>query len=208
MAKTPTLSEVINLAIENNSYNLHTSIPAIVESFDYTKKTISAKIALKRKYKSENQSKELPILTDIPILYPQTNKSIISFPLEKKDPVLLIFSERSIDAWKTTGGITDPQDTRKHNISDAIAIPGVFPISGGIQIEEKNFLLKFNNALIKLTDNDKISIGNNTVELLQIISDLLQGLVDAKVNTQLGPQPLINAATFANLKSLLGNLKV
>lgn len=206
MKPTPTLDKVINTLIDNKLSQIHTSIPAIIKSFDAKNKKISAQISLKRKLK-DGILKEYPLLEDIPIAYFQSSNAIISIPLKINDPVILFFSERSLDIWKKTGGLIDPNDPRKHNLSDAFAMPAIFSFGNGLPAHSENLLIKYNDIEINLTPNNKISIGNNSQELLSIIYSLLQGLIDAKVNTYFGPQPLINAATFSSLKSNLGELK-
>lgn len=43
--------------------------------------------------------------------------------------------------------------------------------------------------------------------LATLLSDFLQGLVDMRITTQLGPQPALNVATFVNLKTQVDNIK-
>jgi hypothetical protein len=39
--------------------------------------------------------------------------------------VLLVFTDRSKDAWQAHGNETNPADLRRHDLSDAVAIPGL-----------------------------------------------------------------------------------
>jgi hypothetical protein len=43
--------------------------------------------------------------------------------------VALVFSDRSLDRWLNAGGVVDPGTYRMHDLSDAIAIPGLHPWS-------------------------------------------------------------------------------
>ena len=204
-SKDISLTELLNEVFRNKMIDVHTSIPAIVVSFDAVKKTKYAIPAIKRKYEGSVEAEQLPLLVDIPVNFPQSSKAIVAFPLEAGDPVTLVFSERSLDFWKKSGGIVDPDDRRTHSLSDAVAFPGSFHIGGGIPANSDDFIIKYYNGLIKMTKDDKITIGNNNAELLKILSDLLTGLENALVNTNLGPQPLINASTFTALKTVLDN---
>jgi len=197
-----TLSDAINTVVENRLIEMHTSMPGIVKSFDGDTGTIQVVPALKRKTVN-NEVIELPVINDVPVVYPQTSKAAFTFPLSEGDEVLLIFSERSIDSWKELGGVVDPLDFRKFQLSDAFAIP----FSRSKQVATDKMQIKYENGIISIDDDGKYSIGNSNQELLDLISQLLDALVSAKVNTQLGPQPLINAATFAQIKTDLGEIK-
>jgi hypothetical protein len=61
----------------------------------------------------------------------------ITFPVAAGDIVLLCFAQTSLDNWLQLGGVVDPQDSRKFDLSDAIAIPG---------------LLSFNQATSQVAD--------------------------------------------------------
>ena len=67
------------------------------------------------------------MIYNVPVLFPRSRKAAVTFPLEKGDTVLLVFAERSLDEWIEKGGNkVSPEDPRRHDMSDAIAIPGCF----------------------------------------------------------------------------------
>jgi hypothetical protein len=61
----------------------------------------------------------------------------LSLPLAPGDTVELIFNERSIDKFvnSSAGTPVDPVDLRKHDLSDAIAIPVSFVLSKSLKDE-------------------------------------------------------------------------
>jgi len=67
----------------------------------------------------------------------------------------LIFSERSLDTWLTYGGIQKPDDFRKHDLSDAFAIP--------MGYSQQNLIPSFPSANLELKSNT----GSSKVELTQ-----------------------------------------
>lgn len=196
ISKTPSMSEVINTVIENRLLDLHTAIPAIVRSFDSSNNTVSVIPAIRRQY--NDGIKELPILNDIPVMFPQSQDSIISFPLKQNDEVLLVFAERSVDIWKRDGGVVNPDSktTRKFDLSDGFALP----IGRGQSVDPSKLQVKNNNGIISIDANSKFFIGNTTDELLSILSDLTDVLktIATDVTTTVtgtcpsGGGPLIN----------------
>lgn len=71
-----------------------------------------------------------PDIVEVPVQFPSGGQSAITFPLFKRDSVLLVFSMRSLDNFKnSTSDTTQASDYRMMDIRDAIAIPCVWPKS-------------------------------------------------------------------------------
>lgn len=224
---TPTLEQVIKNAIEGRLTDVHTALPGEILSYDSTKQVCSVQPCIMRKYVNGKIVK-IPVINSVPVIHPRSGSAIIHLPLKAGDKVLLIFAERSIDIWKSAGGCVDPLDTRKHHFSDAIAIPGLYPISAPITVPDPNALTILNgtarmeigtdsmkfvhpNAEIHFNPDGTIKIMNSAqgVELMDLLTRLVQAIIDARTETLLGPQPLINlgADAFPALKALLDKLK-
>ena len=71
----------------------------------------------------------LPEIDNVPVWMPRTRKCVLTLPVEKDDVVALIFSDRSLDNWLSSqeGDVMDHQDTRDHDLSDAVAFLGFYP---------------------------------------------------------------------------------
>ncbi|UAV89677.1 putative baseplate protein [Pseudomonas phage COT4] len=64
----------------------------------------------------------------IPIIFPGSSTTLISFPINSGDTVMCIFSQRSMDNFKIGNGEpTTANDYRKFSDQDAVAIPGLYP---------------------------------------------------------------------------------
>lgn len=111
----------------NNSAQLRVAIPAIVESFDAEKQTVSVQPAITENIQAGEEAAKatkLPVLTDIPICFPRANGYCITLPVTKGDECLLVFADMCIDGWWQSGGVQDQMETRRHDLSDAFAIIG------------------------------------------------------------------------------------
>jgi hypothetical protein len=142
--------------------NLHTAIPAIVSTYDHTGPTIEAQIAIKKLFDDDDLLSYRPIV-EVPVVFPRTNRFRLTFPLEKGDTVLLLFSESALEKWLGLKGDAakkeiDPGEVRKFDITDAIAIPGLFPDKQGSKIDNKNNVeIAFDNVKI-MTDGSKVNV--------------------------------------------------
>ncbi|MCP3944602.1 MAG: phage baseplate protein [Desulfobacteraceae bacterium] len=205
MKDTPSMTEVIESIINRCLVDLHTSLPGIIQSYDPEKKKADVKPALKRQFKN-NQLEELNLITDVPVAFLQTNNFIFSIPLKKGDEVLLIFSERSLDKWLKSGKTINPEDPRKFDLSDAIAIPILKPFETGKQADPENALIEHGKSVIKISPNGTFAITNGKEEVINLIKELADACASIITNTQIGPQPPTNKAQFQQLSQRIGGL--
>ena len=83
-----------------------------------------------------------PEILSVPVQFPSSSTSALTFPISQGDNVLLVFSQKGLDVFKS--GATsahDPIDMRSFDKRDAIAIPCVNPFSKSINDPVKRALL-------------------------------------------------------------------
>lgn len=106
---------------------LRVAIPGIIQSFDPETVTAVVQIAIKgmeRDASGSEASVNLPLLVDVPVVFPRGGGCTLTFPVKEGDECLVIFADRCIDFWWQNGGVQEPVDGRMHDLSDAFAIPG------------------------------------------------------------------------------------
>lgn len=107
--------------------SLHTALPASVASYDAGTHRASVKPSV-RMMTEDGVLVELPELADVPVVFPSASAFDLEFPLAAGDPVLLVFSEADIAAWKEASrGPVDPGSAVKFSLDGAVAIPGLAP---------------------------------------------------------------------------------
>lgn len=67
---------------------------------------------------------DLPVLPDVPVVFPSGGGCTLTFPLQPGDECLVVFASRCIDGWWQSGGSQLPMEPRMHDLSDGFAIPG------------------------------------------------------------------------------------
>jgi hypothetical protein len=117
-------AEVIKDGIEDRLFDVHTSLPGIITSYDPAKQRASVRCAIKRRY-PDGTLTEMPVIQDVPVQFPKGGNFHFTWPVAAGDECILVFSERSLEVWKRDGGVVNPIDGRKFNISDAVALVGV-----------------------------------------------------------------------------------
>jgi len=164
--RDPDFTNILNKWVSRVLYESNFAIPGSVDSYNATKKTVEVTPLIKRVY-LDGEVVTLPRIPSVPVVFPQASNFSLTFPLAKGDEVLLIFSQRSLEQWKTAGGIVEPKDLRRNNLSDAIAIPGLTFPGGGDEGDVNNLVLRFYNAKITIDPTGTVDIndGNLTIDL-------------------------------------------
>jgi hypothetical protein len=206
--------------------NMNTCIPAQVESFDSLAGTVTAKPSIKRKYVKDEEVVEMPPVYNVPVVFPRANDAVITFPIKKGDTVLLVFSQRSLERWKLQGGTVEAGDPRHHDLSDAIAIPGIYPkvkpilgydsdnlvvrhgLTSKITVKKDKVEIAVGAGKLSVDKAGKFEIGNGVIDLLAVLDEILTAIQALTVPTGVGPSgPPINLPSFAVAQTKLGTIK-
>ncbi|HBT4693112.1 TPA: translation initiation factor IF-2 [Klebsiella pneumoniae] len=106
---------------------MRVSMPGIIQSFDPDAVTAVVQPAIKGAEQDESGAElsvNLPLLVDVPVVFPRGGGCTLTFPVKAGDECLVIFADRCIDFWWQSGGIQEPVDERMHDLSDAFCIAG------------------------------------------------------------------------------------
>lgn len=194
MSRSPTIAEVIRTAIEARLLDVHTSIPAKVVRYDASRCVVDAAPLVRAPETAEDGTisyTALPVVTNVPVAFPEGGGFRLTFPLAIGDTVWLSFSEASLERWMQFGGEVDPEDPRRFALSDAAAIPGVRALAGSdavVAASEDGCVLELigGNAKLRLKAGGTVELGTSGAEALALAS---------KVATELGVlKTAINAA--------------
>ena len=162
MAETPTLASVIQRALALATQELRVSLPGIVVKYDAAKQMADVQPALKTRYE-DGTVRLLPVVTNVPVGHPRANGAVVHLPLAAGDVVQIVFADRSLDKWLTEGGTVDPEDTRKHHLSDAWCIPGCYPSSEQMTIPDPTALtLLYGSSEVRIKKDGVVTVKGGT----------------------------------------------
>ena len=117
----------IRYGLDGRQAVMWTALPAIVTSVSFSAMTLECQPTIQGMVTASDGSQSpvnLPMLVDVPIVFPSAGGFTLTFPIKIGDEVLVIFASRCIDAWWQQGGIQPPMELRMHDLSDGFAIPG------------------------------------------------------------------------------------
>lgn len=126
ISQPSTLAQLFNAVLTQRLTDVHTAMPARVEKFDAVKQVADCAPLLQAKVETEAgfETVSLPVVPNVPVVFPGGGDFRVTFPVKPGDVVLLVFSEASLDRWQAMDGV-QPADGRRHHLADAIAIPGL-----------------------------------------------------------------------------------
>ncbi|EPS5421712.1 TPA: phage baseplate protein [Klebsiella michiganensis] len=199
---------------------MRVSIPGIIQSFDPDAVTAVIQPAIKgieHDASGAEVSVNLPLLVDVPVIFPRGGGCTLTFPVSEGDECLVVFADRCIDFWWQSGGIQEPVDGRMHDLSDAFCIVG--PQSqakkiSGISTTTAQLRTDDGTAFIEVAAGGDITAttaGNATINAPEIVlngnvtinGNLSQGMGESGgTATMHGPVTVTNDVT-AGGKSLM-----
>ena len=117
--------ESLRLAMESQQAQIWTALPGVVAAVNLAAQTLSVQPTVQGSVASPDGAKQLvnlPLLVDVPIVWPRAGGFALTFPITAGDEVLVVFASRCIDSWWQSGGIGAPAEARMHDLSDGFAI--------------------------------------------------------------------------------------
>lgn len=179
-----------NIQFDRNIANIHTSIPAIIQSVDYANQVVSAIPAIQIKIVDPNTKLvryiNRPLITNIPMALSWSEGLGIgtTMPYRVGDKCTLIFAERSLDNFLITGQISPPADgptpetctIRCFDETDAMCFPGIItkakipnysPDAVEIRNADKSSLFSLSNTSLTMKQGSaSITIANGKITMV------------------------------------------
>lgn len=166
-------SQLYENIIKKVNFNLRCCIPGVIQQYDPKTNTASIQPAIREEIVNEDntvQYMNLPILVNVPIIFPSCSIGSIKMLLKQGDECLVLFSDLSIDNFWKYANVQNPIEVRRHDLSDGIAIPCVLSQPNTKQFNGTGMEITSGNSKISIT-NDEITFKNSygNVTLTQII---------------------------------------
>lgn len=184
--RKPSLGKLFGDVLRMYATQMHVALPGKVESYDASTQTASIKPMVKQVTEAEEGeiSESLPVIPNVPIAFPRAGGFFVSFPVAKGDTVLLVFCDASIDEWRATDKESEPGDLRKHTLSGAVAIPGVYANANKLSdAHDENMVMgEDGGGQIHIKPNGEVHLGSEDasdwVALADLVKDEISGLRD------------------------------
>ena len=155
-----------DLKLRQAAINTRVAMPGIIQSFDATEQTVTVQCAIREKINMDGNLswQDIPLLLDVPIIFPRAGNYILTMPIQAGDECLVVFGDSCMDAWWQSGGVQNQIDCRRHDLSDGYAIVGLYSQPRRISNYSTNTAQLRNisgSAYVELSGNNINIVGAN-----------------------------------------------
>ena len=152
----PEIRDLLTAMRREIFWSLNCAAPGIIQSFDASNQTAEIKVAAKRMV--GDNAMDYPLLADCPVVILGGGSAVLTFPIRSGDTCLILFCDRSIDNWFSTGSIAPPAGQRAHSLSDAVALVGIRNLSNSIEdYDTENAVLTFEGGKLKIDTDGNVA---------------------------------------------------
>jgi len=202
---TRPMDEVVRDGIQEALKDVHVALPAMIVKVQ-GEQLVDVQPLLKMRMRT-GELQDRPVVQAVPVAMPHGKDYYIKLPIAVGETGLLVFSDRSLDAWLAGGGgIVDPNDSRLHDINDAVFIPGVVPTGGQTQDGTTDLVVKNGDAVLRVQKAGTFQLKNASNELIDLLDQITKKVQETNdtlkidtVNTIFGAEPLNNFLTYAQI---------
>jgi hypothetical protein len=183
MSTQPTMAEIIRKALEARLADVWTALPGRVETYDAVTRTADISPVVRRPITTTEDDtihEDLPVIPNVPILFPCGGGASITWPLLKGDHVQLLIQTLSPAQWRESGETSDPGDLRLHSLGNAYAIPGMSRDS--VALPGSDFpamVLEHAEIRLGVGATDFVALASLVTENIQRIVDAISGAATA-----------------------------
>ncbi len=201
--KEPGLYDVLMVFKRQMFLSLNCVQIGTIQSFDAAKRTAAMQIVFKQVLK-DGTTQNYPQLINCPVFTLQGGGAAVSLPIAVGDTALVLFCDRNLDTWATTGSQQPPADGRLHDISDGIALVGL-NWSGDATIPAvvaDEASLNYGGAKVALSGG-LVAVKNSSQSLLTILNNLLSALENLTTTNAVAGSPCtLSPATITALQNI------
>ncbi len=154
-----------------------------IQSFNASKQTATVSVNLLRMVPDLNVTPTVyrnisyPLLVDVPVFINSGGSGYLTLPIAAGDTCLVLFNDRDIDTWFSTGSIAEPNSQRCHDLSDGLALVGFRSLANALQgFDTDNAVLAFEGGKIKVAD--KLDFVGQLSTMRAVMGTIYAALID------------------------------
>jgi hypothetical protein len=134
------LIQAMQIAGETALSEVNTTMPGKIVSVSDDGSRVVVKPSMPKALAS-GESLEAPQIVEVPVVWPRAQNGAVgmTMPLRPGDGVALHFAQRSLEGWLSGQSDTVPDDPRRFDLSDAVAVPGLAPSGTTAHVDEAQF---------------------------------------------------------------------
>ena len=207
--------DVVALKAQEERADIWTALPGRIKSFNPEAQTATVEVMYKPRHNGKPVA--MPDLLEVPVVLQRGGGFAFTHPIKPGDGVQIQFQSRNIDNWYGKGEPSEAATARMHDLSDAVAIPGLEPAPRKLaNYNPTNFELRSEDGKtkIEISPDGKFAFegAGGSEEIVTILHELLTILETATTTVTYGSSagihPLTQNPDYGALKERLAKLKL
>lgn len=134
------LIQAMQVANETALSEVNTTLPGKVMSVSEDGSRVVVQPSMPKALAS-GEALEAPQIVQVPVVWPRAQGGLVgmTMPLRPGDGVALHFAQRSLEGWLSGKANVVPDDPRRFDLADAVAVPGLSPSGATSHVDEAQF---------------------------------------------------------------------
>jgi hypothetical protein len=165
-----TIAEAVQFLLDARLEDTHTAIPGIITKYSGHGTRLATVQPTVRLPRTTGPDQDIPPIGGVPVVFPSSAAGTLFFPVRPGDGVLLVFSEVAIGKYLKSSGqdLSDAGTFSRHRLTDAIAIPGLFPAKAAPKFpssadENSTVLVNDQGGIVEI--GDVLGLRNQVTDL-------------------------------------------
>lgn len=219
-----TVEDPVAASLQEETADIWTSLHGKVVKYYPDKQTIDVQPTYKPKH--NGKAVDMPVLYDVPVIFPRAGGAAMTFPVKDGDGVLVNFTARDYSKWHGSGNAEEAGSARMHDLSDGVAILGFEPAPRKLQnVDPDRLQFRSDDGKNTMSFDQKTGSvdiqgeqakfrvkGQDGEDMVQILFDLL-GVLETATTTVIGGSsggihPLTQNAEYGAIKARLAKIKL
>lgn len=210
----PSLKDLLDLHKKDIMLSLNCHAIGTIQSFNSTNQTATATINYKKTVLKQdtngvvyNELINYPVLLDIPVVIIGGGLCNLTFPIATGDECLILFNDRDIDNWFSSGQVGPVASSRLHSFADGIAIVGVKSLLHSITgYDMTRAKLAYGETYVGVSAT-QVKIANNITTLNTLLQSLITTIqAITTTNAVVGVPCTLSPASIAALTSVASQI--
>lgn len=190
------LRTLLRISRDDVFFHLNVHQVGRIEKFYPEDQTADVSLPIQRIIEGKNVA--LPVLPKCPVMFLTGGATgYITMPINTGDTCLVMFNDRDLDSWWTTGSSSAPKSRRAHDMSDGLVLVG-FRHKGNALSNYSSTNIELSNLGSIVSLGTKVQIANEATSMKTVLDNLVNVLT-AWIDTR-GDSP--NPATVTALNGI------
>lgn len=190
----PNMKDLLDLFRKDLFLSLNCHHLGTIKEFDPETQTATVTINYKKSYNKRNAVTgvyeqvlvDYPILPNVPVVVLKGGAVRMTMPIAAGDACILLFNDRDIDNWYSSGQVTQLNSQRLHAMADAIALVGLNSMATPIgDYDADRGVLEYEGGGKVAVGEDKVLIANADLDLKTLLQTLISQISDLVTQTAL-----------------------